>query len=380
MHPCIGLLINLGMPFCRNVLRGIGARAVGRPRCHFLIDNANHERVLRSAAGGRAHGMIANITTQAHADALDALGVPVVNISDHPVADAFPTVTFNNHDVGRAAAEHLLERQLEQFGFVGYSNESRADARRLEGFTARLNEANHPPPRVFQPPTPPNDSPTNRMRHLARWLVDLPKPVGIFTANDRRGRDVLEAAAKAPVNVPNAVAVVSLDSDELFERISYPALSCVRSPGHKVGSEAFALLMRLLAGERPPARPLYLPVMNVEPRLSSDITAIDDEEVAAAVRYIRDNAVRNIQVTDLIEALPISRRSLERRFQVELGRSPQQEIQRVRLEHAQRLLADTRLPIPQVAKRSGFSSADRLAAVFRQHFGLTPTGFRRKYQ
>lgn len=375
----IALFINLGTAYGRDVLRGVGDLTARGCRCRFLIDPQDPTAVLDEIELRGCDGLIAQITSDLHAERLSALAIPVVNTTDHDAAQHLPTVAPDIRDVGRVAAEHLAERGLRRFAYVPHVPATRVDASCQRGFADRLARDGLTC-RVYRPQVRAHDPPEAQINDLSRWLVALPKPCGILAADHQRGRAVLEAADRAPVSVPNEVAVVGVGGDELLNRITWPHLSTVKLPSRKIGFEAAALLVNLIQGDPPPHQPIRLPAMHVNVMMSSDVTAISDEDVAAVVRFIRDNAHRPIQVSDLLEAVPISRRSLERRFQAALGRTPQQEIQRVRIETAQRLLVETDQAVPAVARRSGFSSADRLAAVFRQHLGLTPSAFRNRYK
>ena len=149
-------------------------------------------------------------------------------------------------------------------------------------------------------------------------------------------------------------------------------------PAERIGYEAAALLDRLLAGARPPQQPLLLPPTRLVTRQSSDVVALDDADVAAALRIMRAHAHLPLCVADVLREVPVSRRALERRFRRALHRGLGDEIRRVHVERAKDLLASTELPVANVAERSGFSSSSHLCVVFRRDTGQTPTEFRRQ--
>ena len=234
------------------------------------------------------------------------------------------------------------------------------------------------PCHVYQPPRLQRDREWGHEHGiLAAWLHALSKPVGLMACNDDRGRQVLEACRTAGVAVPEEIAVVGVDNDELLCELSDPPLSSVALDTERGGYEAAQLLDGLMSGRiRQPARILVAP-LGVVTRRSTDIVAAEDREVAAAVRWIRDWARRGpLRVAEVAQAVKLSRRSLEVRFRAALGRSVRAEIERVRLEHARSLLAETDLPTSQVAELSGFGSPSYLALVFRRRFRSTPTRYR----
>jgi LacI family transcriptional regulator len=115
-------------------------------------------------------------------------------------------------------------------------------------------------------------------------------------------------------------------------------------------------------------------------RFSTRLLTSDDAEVQQAVEFIRDQVHAGISVDDVLRAVPRSRRTLEMRFRSVLGRSPAEEIRRVRIERAKRLLVETDAGMAGVARASGFSSANQLCETFRREAGVSPTRHRRQFR
>jgi LacI family transcriptional regulator len=174
------------------------------------------------------------------------------------------------------------------------------------------------------------------------------------------------------------VAVVGADDDAEVCELSDPPLSSVTFHPERVGTEAAALLDRLMAGRAGPAEPLLVPPLGVSTRQSSDILAIDDADVAKAIHYIRRHAFEGITVEDVLRELPLSRRALEHRFRRRLGRTPKEEIQRLRFEQAKSLLDSTELPVARISDRLGFHQPSYLSAVFKKETGLSPAKYRNR--
>lgn len=214
---------------------------------------------------------------------------------------------------------------------------------------------------------------------VLRWVRGLPRPVGVFAANDAWGVQLIEVCRQANLRVPDDVALVGVDNDDLLCEMARPSLSSVAVPAEQVGFEAAALLDKLLAGETPAAGSALFPPVRVVARQSSDLLALDDAEVAAAVRLIR-RAGKPIQVADILREVAISRRALERRFAAVLGRGLGEEIRRVRVERARELLAGTELPMAAVAARAGYSGVTRLCVAFRKGTGYAPADYRRRFR
>jgi len=216
-----------------------------------------------------------------------------------------------------------------------------------------------------------------RQQGLFRWLKKLPKPVAIVTWITEQGREVINACRRAGLLVPEQVAVLAADNDELLCEACVPSLSGIALTSERVGHEAAAMLDRLMHGARPRKRPLLIAPTGVVARQSTDTLAVGDPDLAAALSFIRSHATDPIQVGDVLRAVAVSRRWLERRFREILGRGPGAEIRRVRLARAKMLLAETEMPVPQVAARCGFGSREYLANVFKSQTGLSPRQYRR---
>ena len=217
-----------------------------------------------------------------------------------------------------------------------------------------------------------------RQEDLRQWLQDLPKPAAVVTWTSDRGREVLYACRAAGLLVPEQVAVMGGDEDSLLCETCNPPLSGVALTSERIGFEAAALLDRLLHGRHAPSDLILIEPTRVVVRQSTDTLAITEPDLARAIAFVRVHAVKPIRVRDVLREVAVSRSWLERRFQETLGRSPAEEIRRVRLERAKQLLADTDLPVPQVAAASGFASREYLAYAFKQATNLTPREFRQR--
>ncbi len=211
---------------------------------------------------------------------------------------------------------------------------------------------------------------------LDAWITSLPKPVGILAHNDVRGRRLVDACQRLRASVPDDVAILGVDNEMPHCEICNPPLSSIATDAERIGFEAAALLETLMDGKTPEKMRILVPPTGIVVRQSTDVIATGDQIVARAVGFIRKNACRGIHVSDLLQHLVISRTALDRRFAKALGRTPHEEMLRVRLKRAKELLAETDWSVETVAKRSGFSHGEYLGAVFRKHFGQTPGQYR----
>jgi LacI family transcriptional regulator len=213
---------------------------------------------------------------------------------------------------------------------------------------------------------------------LMAWLTELPKPVGIFAANDQLGVRLLDACQRAGIAVPEEVAVVGAENEETLCAFANPPLTSVRFDGATVGFAAAELLARLMrCGARPKGETLF-PPKGIVVRESSDEFVITDRLVAHAARVIRENARTGLNVDDLCRKLNASRSTLDRRMKAAIGRTPKEEILRVRFHEVERLLRETDLTIEAIAEQTGFAYSHYLQAAFKSAYGRTPGEFRDK--
>lgn len=375
----IGLVFSHTLAYCRGVLRGIKWYAEAAPHWTFLpVSPEPHS--LRTLHAFRPAGVIAHIFSEELARSLARLRAPVVNVCGVLPEAPLPRIGVDDRRCGVLAAEHLLACGLRHFGFVGHRDHGYS-LRREAGFREGIERAGAKVANYYESRPRPFD-PMGRLwaqdRAIQHWVRDLPKPVGIFAPNDIWGVQLTEICLRAGLQVPEDVAIVGVDDDDLLCEFARPSLTSIALPTQRIGYEAAVQLGRLIRGARPRTRPLLLPPLGVIARRSTDILAVDDTEVASALRFIRQQGHRPLRVKELLRQVPASRRSLERRFRRVLGRSILEEIRRVHVERARQLLTQTDLPLHCVALRSGFSDAKRFATVFRQVTGLSPRAYRRQ--
>jgi len=306
-------------------------------------------------------------------------GLPMVNLGDANADCPVPTLQVDHAAVGRLAAEHLLSHGFKHIGYVGWADGGYA-ARRGEGFrdairgrAAFYDFASCDKGTIWDA----RGNPVWPEPQLMQWLLAAPKPFGVFATNDERASAVVDAAHYAGLAVPEQVAMMGADNDEVvLHRLSVP-LSSIELPAFRIGYEAAVLLDHLIDGETPaPRLTTEFQPIRVIPRQSTEISAVQDPEVAAAIRFMRDRATTHISMDDVAGAVSLSPRSLELRFRKAIGQSPGEFLIRARLSQAQRLLVETDLKTSVIARRSAFCSLSHFGAIFRQYVGMTPTAYR----
>jgi LacI family transcriptional regulator len=379
--PHVALLIETSRSYGRGLLRGVNRYTTQHgPWSVYMELRSLESKAPPWLRGWRGDGILTRTGRQGMADVIRRTGVPAIELRSSRLRHGFPFVGVDNHAMGRTVAEHFLERGFRHFGVYELDTEVYFEERR-DDFIRSLRQAGYPCS-VFHAPGH-REKPAQWEKHqgeLGRWVSRLPKPVGIMACTDQLGFWLLDACKRAGVAVPDEAAVVSVENDESLCSMSTPPLSSVDINAERVGYVAAELLARMMAGRGKVPKQTLIPPRGIVTRQSSDVMAVTDEEVAHAVRFIRDRACAGITVGDVVRAVALSRSSLERRMRAALGRSPKAEILRVQLRTIEQLLVETDLSLVAIASRTGFAQPHYVNAVFKRHFGRTPGAFRAAFR
>lgn len=332
---------------------------------------------LRSMKGWKGDGIIMASNEVAELRYAKQLGIPAVNLAAG-LRDlhGIPRVTVNNYEVGRLAAEHLLERGLTNLAFYGWEDLWYSEQRYL-GFRERAAESGAECLALLRALNEDSQlSWSQRISIPAEWLASLPLPCGIFAVHDFRAQLLMEACYEAGLRIPNDIAVVSMDNNETICEHSVPALSSIARSSQQVGYEAAALLNRMIKGESELPQELLLPPTEVVLRESSDMMYCSDPLVRQAIEFMRKNLRENFNVEAIAGHLGISKRKLERRFSEAVNSSPRQYLIKLRIHHAQALMKlEPDRTVEDIAHACGFGTMPTFYTAFRRLTGLTPAKF-----
>ena len=383
--PRVALLLETSTEYGRGLLRGILRYSRLHGPWSLYVAPGHLEQALPKANSWSGTGIIARIHSLEMAKLIRATRLPFVassleeSFTGH--GHKFGEIRTNSVAIAHMAAAHLVERNLRHFAFCGFVGSAWSSQREEtfsryvteRGFccqTHRIKVANW----MQQPNWIANWEVEQPL--LVHWLKSLPKPVGLMACNDNCGREVLQACAAAGLRVPEDVAVVGVDNDELMCELSSPPLSSVALDLEKSGYEAARLLDSLMSSRLNGEHLVQVEPLYIATRQSSEVVAQGDPCIATALRFIKDRAGQPIDVTNVVEAVGVSRRTLERRFVRSVGRSVLAELTRCRLERAKRLLLETDLPSQRVAAAAGFGCIKTFNRLFRRSAGVSPQRFR----
>ena len=373
----VALLIETSNAYARELLHGIHSYA--RETRHWalhLTEQGRGETPPAWLRSWRGDGMIARVETKSVEESVRQATVPVVNVSAAGLAPEFPTVISDSAAIARLAAEHLLERGFRHFGYCGDARFAWS-ARHGGNFAQHLADAGFECAVFDSQPADAEDWEREQGK-LARWIRSLPKPAGVMACYDIRGQQVLDVCRAASVAVPDDVAVIGQHNDELLCDLCDPPLSSVIPNARRAGYEAAALLDRMMRGKAKSPEVVLIEPVGVVTRQSTDVVAVSDPQISAAVRFIREHACERIGVEDARKVAALSRTLFERRFRNLLGCAPYEQILKVRLAKARELLALTNLTLSEISERTGFSSPEYFSAALHKHLKTTPSELRQR--
>jgi len=382
----IALAYPASVPWLARVVGGIRRYVVETDRDWRLFSSppvhsgaGESALTIHSLQGWQGDGIILVSNDERELQLARETKIPVINLAGGlPEAHGVPRVMVDHHLAGRAAARHLLDLGLRHLAFFGWEGIWYSDQRR-EGFRSQITTSDIGFHAFVKPPRlAASQDWTQGMAEATRWLLSLPKPVGIFAVHDYRAQLLMEACQEAGLRIPEDVALVGMDNDEIVCEHSAPTLTSISRNSEQVGWEAAALLERLMDGEEPPRADVLLDPDGVAARQSTDKLYCRDPIVQRAVDYMRANLHSQFSVASLAMHADVSKRTLEVRFREETGASPHDFLCRLRVRRAQELfLQPQKRTVEQIAAECGFGTIPTLYGAFQRVSGRSLTEFRK---
>ncbi len=386
--PKIYLLLETSRGFGRGLLRGV-IRWTRLHGSYLLVGSAGHfEEELPKIPLGEKAGIIATISSVKQCELLRTLNLPLIAVE--PAFEQFmqiyrhmeaSTITVNEIAVSTEIANYFLNKGYINFAYCGIPNNlSWSEARRV-AFVEHIHRNGYECAVYPCPYKPHNPFRWRRdSEYLAKWLHALPHPTALMACNDDRGRHILEVCQQEGISVPRHVSVIGVDDDDLICDLTLPPLSSVALDVQTGGFQIMEQMNGLLTSSTTRHKKIYIDPLYVFERQSSDFYAFDDPLIAEAMRFIKDNYLFPICVSDVVRATKVSRRTLERKFLEMVGITIYDEISNRRFERAQQLLLGTKQQLLQVAISSGFTNFQQMLRIFREKRQCTPSDFRHGHQ
>lgn len=380
----IGLLIERHWHYGRRLCEGIASYS---RKCGDLeLEFPEWDILGNIKALHRYDGFIARIWNPAMAAQLKAANRPAIDVYGGEPSDDFVLVDQNARLISQLAVRHFIEHHFSQFAFCGYAFQRYSTLRR-ESFVHAL-ELNHFRCSVFEDESFSADTFGQkiigkgdydagiRSKRLERWLKRLKKPVAIFCAHDLVALELVRVCQELGINVPREVAVLGVDNDPLLCDFTNPTISSVDPNPFEIGYRAAQALAQWIGDPGHKPKDIKPAPAGLVERMSTQVFPFPEPWMTDALVYIRRNIARNINASEVISFLKLSHTTVEKAFRARLGVSVRQEIAKVRIAEAKRLLEKTTLPLAEVCSLSGFSSKAYFTAAFNEATGTTPLEWR----
>jgi len=373
--PEVALLFSRATSWGQGIIRGIMRYAHQHGPWRFHVDSL--ETSIRSPhqpdlpADWRGQGIIGNIKTHGLSN-IEHVDCPIVNIAAPRgnTPQGLPHVATDYVAALDMAIAHMLDRGFSHFGYVARPADRAHEAWVKDRVTGECW--------LFHTETLESLGPIQAQERVVDWLQQLPAPVALLPPSAAVGYFLIQTCAAHQIRVPEEVALISIGNDQLLCEISQPQMSYVELATERQGFRAAAALDRLMQGKPLESQIEYLPPLRVVPRRSTDTLAISDPDVVEVLHYIQQHGPKGLSVKQILAEFPYSRWWLEQRFRQCLGRSPAEEIRRVRVAHIKYLLHTSDMTILEVAQAAGFENTEYMSTYFRRDAGMTPRAYRRK--
>jgi LacI family transcriptional regulator len=383
----VAVFVEMSRGYGRALCEGIADFAQANGHWVFEGGGESWEERLRDLAPD-TDGVIARIPNAKMARALARLRVPVVDIyrwRDYP---SITSVDADHAAIGRLAAAWFIERRFKNFAFCGYAGAPFSDVRgaafretveacgyACSSYKEAMYSSDYLGKMILQAEC--YGDPPDRDR-MAAWLESLERPAAIFCCHDIRAYQVVSLCKELGIVVPREMAVMGVDNDRILCGFSDPMLTSVDPDAQRIGWTGAQQLFALMVGKsRGVKHALVAPTRIVE-RASTETDPVEPLWLSDALRFIRKEIPAGVNAAEVIRHVGLSHTQVEKAFVKALGNTVHEEISRLRMREACRLLAETASPAAEVSKLSGFSSPQYFNRLFSRQFGKTPGQYRRR--
>ncbi|WP_026631217.1 AraC family transcriptional regulator [Dyadobacter alkalitolerans] len=343
----------------------------------FHRETVGIDGILKWALEWKADGIVGQLYNKDIEKIVQA-GIPVIAQDFKERFAEIPNVTGGYHEAGQLGADYFLKKGFTNFAFYGF-NDIVWSRERAEGFEERLKKRGHKVHYFEHKKARSTELWYYKPSSLSRWLKSLPKPIGLMTCDDNQGQHITEACRQLGIRIPEEVAVLGVDNDEMICDLSDPPLSSIALDAEKGGYDAAKLLDHMIKHGTAHYYDIIVKPVQVITRHSTDIYATNDDHIASSLKYIHQNIDKNLHVDEVVKQVPLSRRALEKRFLEITGYPIYKYIFNLRIEKFTQKLLDTDMSVFEIALDMGLTDSKNIARQFRQAKGCSPSVYRNRY-
>lgn len=377
------LLTDFSSGYSRNLLKGIVrySKEVGNwsfqrmPLYYRMLYGENG--VVEWAKKWQADAIIAQLS-DVNIELLNDLNIPIIVQNYRDRNKAVSNLTGDYFNTGVMAAKFFLNRGYRNFAFYGFKG-AIWSRERADGYSHEIEKQGYKLA-VLENDNKDKEEWSYNHTVLGNWLQSLPKPVALFACDDHFALQISETCNVYNINVPDDIAILGVDNDDLLCNISDPPLSSIVLDVENGGYNAGKLLHQLITKEITEPFNIVVNPLIIERRKSTEKYAVSDKNIRIILNYIEKNYANHLSVEELVKQVPLSRRVLEKKFKEETGESLYQYIQNYRIDQFTRLLITTDYSLFEAALQSGFENYKNVSRIFRKYKALSPAEYRKRYK
>lgn len=344
----------------------------------FHRETEGIDGILKWAVEWGADGIIGQLYNDKEIEKFVRAGIAVIAQDFKERFNEIPNITGAYCETGQLGADYFLKKGFVNFAFYGFSDIVWS-RERSEGFEDRVKSAGHGVHYFEHKKARSSELWYYKPSSLSRWLKSLPKPIGLMTCDDNQGQHITEACRHVGIRIPEEVAVLGVDNDEMVCDLSDPPLSSIALDVEKGGYDAAKLMEHMIRNGILEYHDIVVKPTQVITRHSTDIYATNDNHIASSLKFIHQNIDKNLHVDEVVKQVPLSRRALEKRFLEITGYPVYKYIFNLRIEKFTQKLLDTDMSVFEIALDMGLSDSKNIARQFRQVKGCSPSVYRNKY-
>ena len=377
------LLTDFSSGYSRNLLKGIVrySKEVGNwsfqrmPLYYRMLYGENG--VVEWAKKWQADAIIAQLS-DVNIELLNDLNIPIIVQNYRDRNKAVSNLTGDYFNTGVMAAKFFLNRGYRNFAFYGFKG-AIWSRERADGYSHEIEKQGYKLA-ILENDNKDREEWSYNHTVLGNWLQSLPKPVALFACDDHFALQISETCNVYNINVPDDIAILGVDNDDLLCNISDPPLSSIVLDVENGGYNAGKLLHQLITKEITEPFNIVVNPLIIERRKSTEKYAVSDKNIRTILNYIEKNYANHLSVEELVKQVPLSRRVLEKKFKEETGESLYQYIQNYRIDQFTRLLITTDYSLFEAALQSGFENYKNVSRIFRKYKSLSPAEYRKRYK
>lgn len=378
------LLIDISEEYGQNLTKGIVKYSKEHGPWVFckmpLFYRETHgvEGIVKFAKEWGANGIIAHLDNALDIKKIHEAGISLIVEDFKERFEGISNITGGYFETGEMGAEYFMKKGFKHFGFYGFKNIVWS-RERFEGFQSCLSDHNLAVHDFDQDYQGAQSLWFYKPSLLSQWLKSLPKPIAIMACDDERAQHITEACKQAQIQIPEQIAVLGVDNDQMTCNLSDPPLSSINLDTVKGGYEAAKLMHQLISKKNYAAHNIIVKPTHIITRQSTDITSATDELIAKALKFIHQNIGDKINVSDVLKEVPLSRRSFEKRFYDITGVAVYKYIYNLKIQKFAERLLETDKTVSEIAMESSFALSNNISRQFKQVKGCTPTEYRKQH-